>query len=204
MRAAGVGVASEVAALLSRGALADAVDPGRTTALLVAAREGHREIVRLLLAAGADVDGRGGAMTPLAAAALRGHIQVVDFLLRRGADVNAGGAGGLPALMNAVKINRLDIAALVLGAGPDLRIYDHDGKSLVAVATSNNNSAMVALLVRSGAPRDLPARSRWVTPVPSLSPQRAFDFSMQQSAQVLAVHRAKPLAVIDMTHEGGL
>lgn len=186
IRAAGVGVPSEVSALLERGAVADAVDPARTTALLVASREGHREVVRMLLAVGADVNGRGGAMTPLAAAVLRGHGQVAALLLRHGADVDAGGVGGLPALMNAVKINRLDLAALLLAASPDLRIYDHDGKSLVAVASANNNAAMVDLLVRSGAPKDLPARSRWTPPAPAEPPPRPFDFSLRQPAQVLA------------------
>jgi Ankyrin repeats (3 copies)/Ankyrin repeats (many copies) len=186
MRAAGLGIASEVSALLARGAVADAVDPSRTTALLVASREGHREVVRLLLASGADVNGRGGAMTPLSATVLRGHIQVAALLLRHGADVNAGGVGGLPALMNAVKINRIDIAALLLAAEPDLGIYDHDGNSLVAVATANKNAAMVYMLVHSGAPKDLPVRGRWNIPAPYEPPPRPFDFSLLQPAQVLA------------------
>jgi hypothetical protein len=186
MRAAAGGIASEVTALLARGAVADAVDPARTTALLVAAREGHREVARLLLAAGADVNGRGGAMTPLSAAVLQGHIQVAALLLRHGADVNAGGVGGLPALMNAVKINRVDIAALLLGANPDLGIHDHDGKGLVAVATANKNAAMVYMLVRSGAPKELPDRGRWNIPAPYEPPPRRFDSSLLQPAQVQA------------------
>jgi len=199
MRAAGAGDASEVAKLLARGAQADAADAARSTALLVAAREGRREVVRLLLAAGADVDGRGGAMTPLAAAALRGHLQVAALLLRHGADVDAAGAGGLPALMNAVKINRLDIAALVLQAKPDLRIYDHDGKSLVAVAVANNNTAMVALLVRSGARSDLPSRSRWGVQEPAEPPRRAFELSLLPPA----LSGAKPTPAIRMVDSRG-
>ncbi|ETW96991.1 MAG: hypothetical protein ETSY1_24395 [Candidatus Entotheonella factor] len=62
---------------------------GETTALCQAATSGQDEIVKLLLAAGADVDRRAsGYFNPLLYAAYRGHLEIVRVLLDAGADVH--------------------------------------------------------------------------------------------------------------------
>lgn len=63
------------------------------TALMAAAREGHAEIVGLLLGRGADVNALGGYESTEAAlkfAAGRGHLNVVNLLLEHGARVREG------------------------------------------------------------------------------------------------------------------
>jgi ankyrin repeat protein len=70
--------------------------------LIAAASEGHPEIVKALLAAGAnkddtDVDGTSALM----AAAARGHLDVVKELIAAGADVNVQNNDGHSALMFA-------------------------------------------------------------------------------------------------------
>lgn len=57
------------------------------TALTYAARDGHTDIARALIAAGADVnwiDGEG--VTPLILAAFKDHVELAELLLSHGAD----------------------------------------------------------------------------------------------------------------------
>lgn len=57
------------------------------TLLHVAASHGHDEIVRMLIAQGAEIDARAnGGITPLHFAAAGGHLGVIEILLRAGAD----------------------------------------------------------------------------------------------------------------------
>jgi ankyrin repeat protein len=61
-----------------------------TTALCIAASDGHHEMVQRLIEAGADVDKRSseGYFNPLLSAAYAGHLEVVRVLLEAGADVH--------------------------------------------------------------------------------------------------------------------
>ena len=55
-----------------------------------AARNGHKEIVELLIAKGADVDAKDeDGWTPLHWAVVNGHEETVELLLANGSDVNA-------------------------------------------------------------------------------------------------------------------
>ena len=71
---------------------------GGMTALLHAARQGHRSAVRALLDAGADVNQVNAESTsPLLIAVINGHFDLAVELLENGADVNlANDAGGAP------------------------------------------------------------------------------------------------------------
>jgi len=76
--------------LLDRGADVDMGVPGDGSALIMAAREGHIDIVRLLLDRGADVERVvSGDENALIQASGSGHVEVVRLLVARGADVNA-------------------------------------------------------------------------------------------------------------------
>ena len=70
-----------------------------------AARQGHWNVVKLLLEHGVDVnapDKQNGY--PLEAAALNGHLNIIELLLEHGADVNAqGGEYGNPLHAAAFK-----------------------------------------------------------------------------------------------------
>ncbi len=125
------------------------------SALLDAAREGQTQAARLLIKAGAPVDGRGGVMPPLAAAALRGETHVVRLLIRSGADLEAVGENGLTALMNAVKLNHLGVAKVLLESGANARVVDRSGDNVLAVAVTENQPEMLALLLAHGVSPEL-------------------------------------------------
>ncbi|WP_406697112.1 ankyrin repeat domain-containing protein [Singulisphaera sp. Ch08] len=94
-------------------------DPNRASKfipLLMAAGNGVESVVRLLLAAGADVltrneDGR----TALMAAAASGNLEVVQRLLDAGADPNAEDREGRTAYQQALECNNEEIAELLRG-----------------------------------------------------------------------------------------
>ncbi|MEV8320997.1 ankyrin repeat domain-containing protein [Streptomyces sp. NPDC059900] len=94
VRSAGDGDVIEVARLLRQGAVVDVPGCGGRTALDRAAEQGHADVVRQLLAAGADVGQPAGEyqeLTPLCLAAGRGHTAVVDVLLDAGARTGVQG-----------------------------------------------------------------------------------------------------------------
>ncbi|XP_063615717.1 26S proteasome non-ATPase regulatory subunit 10-like [Penaeus indicus] len=63
--------------------------------LHVAAEEGHDEVVKMLISAGVDVNGKNDkGWTPLHRAAYSGHSSVVTVLVTRGATVNGNSNRG--------------------------------------------------------------------------------------------------------------
>jgi len=81
-----------------------------STALFLAAQNGHLEVVRELVKAGARVDSARvdiGAV-PLTVSAERGHIEVVRCLIEAGANVNHARSndGTTPLIWAAIKVCR--------------------------------------------------------------------------------------------------
>ena len=110
-----------------RSILASGIDPNlredsraSPTFLTQAARLNQEEIVSLLLASGADVNGADGDdMTPLIHASENGYVDIVELLLKAGADVHAQTRWGDTALSLAKEGERkyADINAILIKAG---------------------------------------------------------------------------------------
>ena len=179
--AAIVGEVDAVRRLIDLGLAVDASDAQGCTALLRAAGGGHRPVVELLLARGADPKraSRSGA-TPLSAAVSMRQGEIVDALLAAGAPLEQRLPGEVTVLMLAAALGLPDLSARLLTAGADVRVGDAQGLAPLHCAalfgfTATERPRLVALLdtlLLAGADPDQPAAGG-VTPLLLLLGSRA-------------------------------
>jgi len=128
------------------------------TTPLICAIEGNRiEIVKLLLAKGADVSQiEQFGDTPLMAAA-GVDIEMVKLLLDKGADINGRGMGwraGRTALMSAAGEGKIDIVKLLLARGAEIEARNMYGWTALGIAAASKQTAIAKLLIARGADAD--------------------------------------------------
>lgn len=114
--AAFFGQVDAVKVLLDHGAAVDAADRSRfgNTALDAAVAANHADVVRVLLAAGANANVRDSARyTPLHKAAANGNAEIARLLLEGGADASAVRDGGKTPLADAMDRGHGDLAEVL-------------------------------------------------------------------------------------------
>jgi ankyrin repeat protein len=121
-------------------------------ALDMAASEGKLEIAQLLLAKGANANGKDTyGRTPLMAAAIKGQLETAQFLLAKGADANARDLDRANALMDAAWGGNPQMVKLLLQKGSDVNATDADGLTALQYAKLSKNEEIVELLKAHGA-----------------------------------------------------
>jgi ankyrin repeat protein len=147
--------------------LANFMDDG-TTALLFAARNGHKEIAELLLANRADVNATNGiGMTPLQWAlagsasgrrlasqngtADTNHEAIAELFIANGADVTARNRNGMTALHYAAGNGCAEIIKLLLDHNAEVNAKDSSGRTPLHMAAENGCKGIVAELLARGA-----------------------------------------------------
>jgi ankyrin repeat protein len=169
----------EVSEVISKGANINATNGSfwGDTPLHYAVRQGHKKIVELLLAKGADVNGRNrngetpidvvgsqdrheiarllvthnATVSTIHTAARLGDAEQVRAFLERGSDVNAQNERGRTALYVAVSENCEDLAEFLIDNGADVNTKDNKGYTPLYEAIWNSDANMVDLLVTNGA-----------------------------------------------------
>ena len=159
---ASAGQAAAVRGLLAVEAGTEAMDADGKTGLVLAAEKGHMEVVKALLAAGADVGAKDEewGMTALIWAAAQGHAEVVEALLAAGADIEAKDKlWGETALIKVAATEgqqppsrgRAEVAGLLLVAGADVGATDQEGMTALLLVARNGDAEVAGLLLAAGA-----------------------------------------------------
>ena len=146
-----------VEALVQAGATVDARDPAfRQSALMVAVRTNHPDLVRYFLAHGAEVDARTRIgetpkwVLPNSVPGFGHGIGIVrGGLPPRGSRPPV--PGGLSALLYAARDGRLPSISLLLDAGADIDQADANGTTPLVTALANNHPDAARLLIERGA-----------------------------------------------------
>jgi uncharacterized protein len=163
VEAAGAGDLALVQSMLAAGADVNARDgldaqnqKHGITPLMLAAAEGHTEVVRALLAANANPNiGQYDGTTALMNAAENGRVEVLKLLLAAKADPSPmwKQGGGRSALVKALMVGHLDTALLLVEGGADVNAntnYSESALRLAALGNTPRHEALVkAILARS-------------------------------------------------------
>ena len=115
---------TRVEQLLKEGAKPDKYlgEYGRT-ALYRAAQNGHNDIAKILIEAGADVNKQDKDWeTALYRAAVNGHNDIAKILIEAGADVNIQDKDGQTALSRAAWNGHVDIEKILIEADADVNM----------------------------------------------------------------------------------
>ena len=120
------------------------------TPLAKAAYDGDTELVRELIAQGADLEvfsgDSGSEETALGWAALEGHLDTALVLIEASANVNAGNHGNWTPLMSAAYYGHPEMVKLLLEHGANPRTRDYMGKTAADWAYGEHRQEIRAIL----------------------------------------------------------
>ncbi len=151
------GDVAEVRRLLAIGASPDAAGEGEWTALTIAARDGHFEVVRCLIENGARLDGADvWGFTPLFWAAARGREEIAVYLLDHGANPKTHNRDH-SVLTEAASRGHARLVALLLQRGADIHWRNAAGLGALGFAERGQHDEVARLLLESGAQPDNPS-----------------------------------------------
>ena len=146
--AAATGNIEAVKQHLAAGWDVDAEDNYKSTPLQFAAQGGHKKIVELLIAEGADVNANEDGSSPLHIAANR---EIAELLIANGAEVNAKKGFGITPLHSALFVKRKEIAKLLIAKGADVNTKSEEGATPLHLAATSGHNEIVELLIAKGA-----------------------------------------------------
>ena len=136
--------------LLENGADVDERSFWGYTTLYLAVKHRDTELVKILLAHGANVNAFGNSEV-LYLAASNGDVAMAQLLIAKGADVSARNLYERTPLHVAAVKGRTSLAELLLANGADVNARDSRGKTPLRLATKRRRKDIVELLKQHGA-----------------------------------------------------
>ena len=139
-----------------------------TTPLIIAARNGNLNSVKILLSYKADIEARGTVKiendvregcTPLWAAAATGHLNVVKLLIEQHAGVDVRTSIGGTPLKAAAYAGYLDTVRCLVESGADVNGQGNRGDTPLMVACYCGHLSVVTYLINKGAIMDLQTKN---------------------------------------------
>ena len=122
------------------------------TALIYAAEYGYREIVELLIKAGADVSAQADeGLSALYLASVQGKVEVVDMLLKAGAQSGIVDDNDVTPLHGAAYLQHPEVVELLIKAGADVNARDCSGAFPLGLAAEAGSAPIVEMLLKAGA-----------------------------------------------------
>lgn len=123
-----------------------------STALMKAAWNGHDEVVRKLIAHGADIDAQDlEGCTALFYAVIMSNHSTVELLLNAGAKSDIKTNRNATALMHAISGSDNQSAKLLIDSGADIHVQNSEGENVLMMACQRNQIAMAERLIGLGA-----------------------------------------------------
>jgi ankyrin repeat protein len=148
------GKTTEVMQLIRTGLAVDAGAESGYTALTLAVRWQHRELITQLLQAGADPNTHTNSCyqtTALMEASRDGNVDIAKQLISKGAKVNEPDKFGDHALNWTAFFGHLELAQLLLAHGADLTRIGQTDDNALDVAIRQGHKELVEVLQKAGA-----------------------------------------------------
>jgi ankyrin repeat protein len=144
-----------VKTLLESGAdpeLRDGYYAGINTALIEASERARTNILAILIAGGARVDGTNSvSQTALMRGAYKGQIASMEILLNKGANLEAKDYEGRTALFGATEAGQEAAVRLLLSKGAKVNAQDKKGRTPLMLASRGYDLAVIRMLLDKGA-----------------------------------------------------
>ncbi|XP_067653296.1 ankyrin repeat domain-containing protein 50-like [Haliotis asinina] len=120
----------------------------KMTPVMVAASQGHKEVVELLVKRGADLSLRAQMGSILHTACSRGHFDVVKYLLSlNSVDINSRGVSNRTPVMVAAYEGHKDVVELLVKHGADMSLTSRFGNNILYLACEQGYSDIVKYLL---------------------------------------------------------
>jgi len=120
------------------------------TPALIASQMGNLEVLKALVAAGADVkqpmvDGT----APIKVAAAHGDPEIIEYLISSGADVNCPNQEGYTALMAAAVKGNVRAVELLIRKGADVNLKTQAGQDALTIAKTASKNEVIQILTKA-------------------------------------------------------